>query len=249
MVPCVGRRNSGVVGGAVEWWCRLFSVWRPSGRAVREHRARIWLGLALVVVGTFLIGDTAHRWERAWDLVGQWWPWALLGLAAVNLAVSLMRLESVLAPGLLAFIGLVALAIRHGFAGNTVIDFALPAMVAFAGAVLLLSSGAAAGTSWTRVLVTGRVEAPEQVHSPLRPRAILGEVKANLTTVRSRGPSIWVTVVFGHVHLVVPKTWNVTLNRDGALIVSIRDPSPSGNDREASLRVMGFCGVVSVSRV
>jgi hypothetical protein len=128
-------------------------VWRPNRPAARELRGRIWLGLALVVIGTFLIGDTAHRLERTWDLTGRWRPWALFGLAAANLVVSL-RVESMLAPGLLAFIAVVALAVRHGFAGSTVVDFVLPAVVAFAGAV------------------TGRVEAPEQADDPLRPRAM-----------------------------------------------------------------------------
>ncbi|HEU5472306.1 MAG TPA: hypothetical protein VFV67_16765 [Actinophytocola sp.] len=218
-----------------------------------ERRARTWVGLLLLVAGAFLAGDTVDRVALAWAFVAAWWPWALLVLAAANLIRSVLRPESLLAPGLVAFAALTVLAFRYDLATGKLVNVILPAALALAGIALLLSVGSSAGGSWTRILLTGRVNAPPTMgDAPLRPRAILGEVRANLHTAAGLAPvKVHATAIFGHVYLSIPADWHVILaDDDGRLLTPIRDPRPNGDpaNRKVSLRVLGFCGIVTVYR-
>jgi hypothetical protein len=209
--------------------------------------------MGLVVVGMFLVGDTARRLDLAWTLVVQWWPWALLGLAAVNLVRSFLRLESLLAPGLLAAVAVVVIAMRQGVAGLVVIDYLVPAVLVVIGAALLLSISSRGGLSWTRVLMTGTVDAPAAVTGVLRPRVILGELRANLAVVEpgDRTVTMNVTAIFGHVRIEVPRDWKVELHAEGSLLTSVRDRRPNPAHAVATLRlhVLGIGGVVTIKRV
>ncbi|MFC0541094.1 hypothetical protein [Kutzneria chonburiensis] len=234
----------------------------PQQRAVvhpqppRERRARVWLGGLLLLSGGFFFGDTLHRLDTVWVMLAQWWPWALIVLAVVNLARSFLRVESLLAPGLLVLVAVVFLAVRQGIEAGMVINFAVPLVAILGGLTLLVSVGSAAGRSWTRILVTGRVEAVGPVTRTLRPRAVLGEVRVDLRGCPGRadgGPIVvHPTVLFGHVRLDVPKHWVLTMKRDGALLTQIRDPgtNPSEADRTVELEIfaLGFAGVISVAR-
>lgn len=210
-------------------------------------KARIWFGLPLAVIGGYLLGDTAGRFQLAWDAFVAWWPWALLGLAVANVLRSVLQLESLLAPGLLAFVALVGLALRGGIAANMFTDFAVPGALALTGMALLASAGSWLTRSWTRVLVTGRVSAYESASGSLRPKAILGELRADLSPLTAPPQQVNVTAVFGHVHLTVPTTWRLDLHATGALLTPIRGVVGSGPS-EVKLRVLGFRGVVSVAR-
>lgn len=218
----------------------------------RERRARSWLGLLLIGTGAFLAGDTVERLQLAWAFVERWWPWALLGLAFINLARSILRIESVLAPGLLAAVAAIVLALRHGIATHTVLDIALPLALTFAGAALLLSIGAKSEKSWTRVLMTGRVAPTDPVTGVLRPRAVLGEVRVNLTTLKEPSGELTVhaTAVLGHVHFEIPSAWHVVVDAEGAVLTSLRDSKDNGDEsgRHVRLSILGFCGIVTVVR-
>lgn len=216
-------------------------------RSGRELKARIWLGLSLVVIGMFLLGDTVARLRLAGDFLAAWWPWALVALAAANVLRSMLQLESLLAPGLLAFVALVALGVREGIAAATLVDFTVPAVIALTGVVLLSSVGSWLSRSWTRILVTGQVVAPGVVSGGLRPRVILGELRADLSALTTPPKDLQVTAVFGHMHLTVPAAWQLNLHATGALLTSIRGLIGTGPP-EVELRVQGFCGVVSVVR-
>lgn len=210
---------------------------------------RWWLGLFLLAIGLFLLGNTEGRLRFAWQLVERWWPWALLALAVLNLLRSMFRVESVLAPGLVALVAAIAIAVRYEIPGRTFFDFVLPALVATAGVVLLRPVG---DRSWTRVLLTGRVEAPVKTDNRLRPRALLCELRADLRPLSTYSPSreVWVTAVFGHVRLTVPRECFVELDVSGTLLTPIRDPSGNPQAREGTLkvRVLGLCSVVSLAR-
>ncbi|MFI7118854.1 hypothetical protein [Amycolatopsis sp. NPDC049868] len=218
----------------------------PAAGSGRELRARIWLGLPLAVVGGYLLGDTSARFRLAWDAFTAWWPWILLGLAAFNLVRSVLRIETLLAPGLLSFAALLALGLRNGVAAP-LMDVVVPIIVVLAGAALVLSAGSRLGRSWTRILMTGRVVASESAAGVLRPRAILGELKVDLSPLTESPGEVQVTVVFGHVRLVVPAGWRLNLRASGALLTPVRGVIGTGPS-EVQLRVLGFCGAVSVVR-
>lgn len=217
----------------------------PPDRSSRELKARIWLGFPLVVIGVYLLGDTAARLRLAADFMAAWWPWALVALAAANVLRSVLQLESLLAPGLLVFVALVALGVREGVAAETLVNLAVPTVIALTGVVLLVSTGSWLSRSWTRILVTGQVVASGVVSGGLRPRAILGELRADLSALTTPPNEVQVTAVFGHVHLTVPAAWRLNLRASGALFTPIRGLIGAGPP-EVELRVLGFCGVVSV---
>ncbi|WP_434442206.1 hypothetical protein [Lentzea sp. E54] len=225
-----------------------------SVEAARELRARIWFGLPLIAAGAFLVGDAAQRLVSAWNFVGRYWPWLLLGLACLNLIRSLFRVESLLAPGLVAVVALTALALRSEVASSMILDWVLPVLIIVVGTTLLWSVGARVRRSWTRVLSTGRVAAPEELPKRLRPRAIVGEIEVDFRAARSgeMDVDLEVTAVFGWVRIVVPRAWQVELGHQGVLLSKIVDRAAGeqGDPRERKLllHVMGFCGIVSVSR-
>ncbi|MFD8495703.1 hypothetical protein [Amycolatopsis sp. NPDC059657] len=208
-------------------------------------KAKIWIGLPLAVAGGYLLGDTTARLRLAGEVLGTWWPWALLALAAVNLLRSTLRLESLLAPSVLAFAAVLGLALRDGVAARTLLDIVIPAVIAVTGMLLLLSAGSGLAASWTRILTTGRVVARSS--DVLQPRAILGELKADLSLLDTPPSAVRVTAVFGHVHLTIPDGWRVDLHSAGAPLTPIRGLIGTG-ETEIRLRVLGFCGIVTVSR-
>lgn len=215
----------------------------------RERHVRWWLGLLLLAVGLFLLGNTGERLRFAGQLAERAWPWALLGLAVLNLLLAMFRIESALAPGLIAMVGAIGLAVRYDVPGRTFFDFVLPALVAVAGVTLLRPAGTRA---WTRVLLTGRVVAPSDVETRLRPRALLCELRADLRPLSATSPSreVWVTAILGHVRLTVPKDCHVELDANGTLLTSIRDPegNPAARRETLQVRVLGLCAVLSLAR-
>jgi hypothetical protein len=221
----------------------------PSSKA---RRISLWAGLLLALAGVFLVGDTASRLELALSFAGQWWAWALLGLAAVNIAMSVIRLESLLAPALLIAVAVIGLAIQNGVATSVILNFVLPAVLVLMGVALLNATRKPTDRSWTRILLTGRVQATHDSQGVLRPRAFLGEVRANLRPLGSAPEhdiEIHVTAIFGHVRLEIPADWNLKPAGNGTLLAPVLDPMLNGTgDREINLRVLGFCGIVTVAR-
>ncbi|WP_038515086.1 hypothetical protein [Amycolatopsis japonica] len=218
-----------------------------SDRSGHDLKTRIWIGLPLAVVGAYLIGDGPGRLRLAWDLIGSWWPWALAGLAAVNLLRSLLRTGSLLAPGILAFAAMTALAFREGVAARPLVDVIIPAVIVLTGMTLLLSAGSGLTASWTRFLVSGRVIASVPPPDGVRPRAILGELKADLSPMATPPEELRVTAIFGHVHLTIPATWQLDLRSGGTVLTPVRGPIGTG-PLEVRLSVLGFCGLVDVVR-
>ncbi|EWM11577.1 hypothetical protein KUTG_01881 [Kutzneria sp. 744] len=214
----------------------------------------MWLGGILLLSGAFLVGDTTHRLNVAWTLFAHWWPWALIGLAIVNVMRRFLRVESVLAPGLLILVSIVYLALQQGIEPDRVINFVVPLATLIGGLALLASIGSTAGRSWTRVLLTGRVEATPPVSTTLCPRALLCENLVDLTSCpgNPEGITMNVTVVLGHVQLTVPKDWELDLDDSGRLLTAVRDRTTElPEDNRAGLlriHVLGFGGVVSIDR-
>ncbi len=242
------------MSGASRAYPRAVSA-KISVEAARELRARIWFGLPLIAAGAFLVGDAAHRLLLAWTFVGRHWPWILLGLACLNLIRSLFRVESMLAPGLVAVVALTALALRSEVASSMVLDWVLPVLIIVVGTTLLWSVAARVRKSWTRVLSTGRVSVQGRCPDVLRPRAVVGEITVDLLAAQDAPMNVDtdVTAVFGWVQVVVPQSWHVELASQGLLLSKIIDRGPADPGEQAgrptlTLHLMGFCGVVSISR-
>lgn len=72
---------------------------------------RLWAGLAILGASSYLIGGVDKRLELAEGLLRNWWPWALLALAAINLGCTIVRAESLYAPGLIALVAIIGLVV------------------------------------------------------------------------------------------------------------------------------------------
>ncbi|MFI6459027.1 LiaF transmembrane domain-containing protein [Streptomyces sp. NPDC050528] len=230
---------------------------RTGGRS--GQRSRLWLGLAVLIVGSFALGDSTHRIRAAADWLSSWWPWLLLALALLNLLRSAITPGSLIAPGLLAALALGGLAAAHGISARSLTDFVAPAALIVIGLALVLSSHEMESHRWTRVLATGRVRTADGLGSHTDTsqvvlRAIAGELRADLTDSFLDGNlTVQVTAVAGHVHLTVPRDWPVTVRTAGTVLTRVSDTGPrAGADadtvREVGLHLLGLAGAFSLVR-
>ncbi|MER5385243.1 hypothetical protein ABT040_34080 [Streptomyces sp. NPDC002688] len=217
------------------------------GQEGRTSRTRIWGGVLALAVGSYAAGDAAHRLHEAATLAADWWPWALLGLAALNLLRSAVPVGSLIGPLLLATLALGGLAASGGVARETLTDRVVPCALVLTGAALLLSAGRAART--TRVLSTGRVDIRQSSSDPLALRAVVGELRADLSRTGHAGVVLHVTAIVGHVRLSVPRDALVRIHDTGAVLTRIRaaaEGRPAKCGQVFDIHVLGVCGAVSV---
>lgn len=230
---------------------------RTEGR--RGQRSRVWLGLAALTVGSFILGDSAHRVRAASDWLSAWWPWLLLALAVLNLLRAAITPSSLIAPGLLAASAVGGLAAAHSISTRTLTDFVAPTALLLAGLALLLSSHETESHRWTRVLATGRIRSVDGLGSRTDTslvvlRAIVGELHADLTGSFLDGSlTVHVTAVAGHVHLTVPRDWPVTVRTAGTVLTRVSDTGPPSRTdvdtaREVGLHLLGLVGAFSLVR-
>ena len=220
----------------------------------RDTRFRLWLGIAAVGIGSFIAGDASHRLNVALDAVIAWWPWALLGLAAVNLLRSLIQPESLYGPALPAAIGLLGIGIAHAVAGSTALDVLFPAACVRLGGLLLLSVGARDRQRMTRILTTGWAQGPKEIldDTTLHMRAIAGELHVDLRpSLLEADLQAEITAICGHVSIDIPRNWTVTTDPPGMLLTRIVDNGPrheQDEDYRLNVRILGFCGAVTINR-
>lgn len=222
----------------------------------RAPRIRLWIGLVALAAGCYAVGDTAHRIRAAVDVAEAWWPWALLGLAAVNVVRSAVTAEALIGPLVIGTVALVGLGVSQGIGERTVRDLLVPVSLAVAGAVLVLSAGPEGQTArWSRVLSTGWVVVPADAGPLVTVRAVLGELRADLTRVAGADDrvTVHVTAVGGHVRLVVPKERAVSVHRTGAALTRLTDADSGsetpGGEGPFTIHVLGLCAAVSIVRM
>ncbi|MEU6340469.1 hypothetical protein ABZ883_05890 [Streptomyces sp. NPDC046977] len=227
----------------------------------RDARSRVWGGLAVVAVGSFIAGDAVHRTRVVVEWATTWWPWALLLIAALNLFRSVSRTGSLIGPGLLTAVALTGLGVARGVAAHTVLNAVLPAALIVAGAILTLSvHSREQQDAWVCAFTTGHVVAPDEIgertaHPLLTARALAGDLRVDLTASRIDGiVTVHATVVFGQVRLTVPRTWPVKVHAPGSVLTRITDSGPRHEIETGSpagvvtLHVLGACGAISVLR-
>ncbi|WP_330288230.1 hypothetical protein [Streptomyces sp. NBC_00576] len=222
----------------------------------RASRFRVWTGIVVLGVGCFLAGDSARRTGEALMFVARWWPWILLAVALLNLLRSAMPTGSYIGPLVLGTVALVGLAMSDGAGTREVKDIALPGVLVVAGAGLALAaSHDARTTSWTRFLTTGRVTMPKGSRGTVTVRAVLGDLRADLTQAPADGETtVHLTAIAGHVQVTVPKDRAVRVHASGAVLTHIGetgvDPvEPADLSRGFTIHVLGVCGAVGIVRV
>ncbi|MFF7469610.1 hypothetical protein [Streptomyces sp. NPDC008092] len=208
-----------------------------------------------VALGCYALGDTADRIRAAVAFAERWWPWALLGLALVNLVRSAVSAEALIGPLALGGIALAGLVLARKVDGRALEDW-IPVGLALAGIGLVLSAAPDTSTTrWSRVLSTGRITVPADAGPLLTVRAVLGDLRADLTRLEDGAgrTTVHVTAVGGHVRLIVPKERPVSVHRTGAALTRLTDggdnaPWTPGGKARLTVHVLGLCGAVSIVR-
>lgn len=216
-------------------------------RSGRTSRRRAWGGAGAMALGCYLAGDAAHRLHVAVALAADWWPWLLLGLAALNLLRSTVQVGSLIGPLVLALIAFAGLAASGGVARDTVENRIVPCALALAGAGLLFSTSQT--TPRTRVLSAGGIDLSDSPAERLVLRAIVGELRADLSGTTHDRAVVHVTAIVGHVRLTVPRNAVIRMYDTGAVLTHIRTASKSSPAPESQVfdvHVLGVCGAVSV---
>ncbi len=219
---------------------------------------RLWAGLVILGAGSYLIGGVDKRLELAAGLLRNWWPWALLALAAINLGRTIVRPESLVAPSLIALAAMIGLVVGRPEAVSTITNLAIPGALILIGAALALSCDCRRSDRWVRVLTSARVHIHDQVPQEITIWAIAGELRLDLTGAgldTTQEVTIVVNVILGHVHLDIPRNWPIHLpadpRSDRLVLTRIKDigvrTQQEGN-HGATLHLFGFCGAVTLLR-
>ncbi|MFF3379940.1 hypothetical protein ACFYXF_44180 [Streptomyces sp. NPDC002680] len=228
-------------------------------RASQGSRFRVWTGIVLLAAGCFVAGDAARRVGEALAFGVHRWPWILLALAVLNVLRSAMPTGSYIGPLVLGAVALVGLAMSDSVGPQEVEDIALPAVLVIAGAGLALAaSHDVRTTSWSRFLTTGRVVMPKGAHGTVTVRAVLGDLRADLTQASDEDETtVRLTVVGGHVQVTVPRDRAVRVHMSGAVLTHIGETGADPVEPEDSpdsakgftIHVVGVCGAVGIVRV
>lgn len=222
----------------------------------RTSRSRVWIGLLAVTLGCYLAGDVEQRARTAVGFGVRWWPWGLLVLAVVSLLRSALPTGSLVGPLFLISVAVIGLARSDGAGSRVLMNLALPGLLALGGAAIVLDvSAARRKPSWSRVLTSGRVVLPEEVRGTVTVRAVLGELRADLTRApRDQESILHVTAIAGHVRVAVPRDRWIRVHTSGTVLTRVADTGPKPTEPpDAStgltIHVLGICGVVGIVRV
>lgn len=219
---------------------------------------RLWAGLAILGAGSYLIGELEKRLELAEGLLKNWWPWALLALAVFNLGRTIVRVESLLAPGLIALVAIFGLIAGRPHTESTIINLAIPAVLILVGAMLALSYSCRRSDRLVRVLTTTRVHINDQLPQEITIWAIAAELRLDLAGAdldMTQDITIAMNVILGHVHLDIPRNWQIRLPADPRserlFLTRVKDTGVRSRhdcNHSATLRLSGFCGAITLLR-
>ena len=234
-------------------------------QAAQGSRFRVWVGIVLLAAGCFVAGDAARRIGEALAFGAHWWPWILLTVAVLNLLRSALPTGSYIGPLVLGAVALVGLAMSDSVGPQEVEDIALPGVLVLAGTGLALAaSHDVRTTSWSRFLTTGRVILPKGAHGTITVRAVLGDLRADLTQASPDDETtVRLTAIGGHVQVTVPKDRAVRVHMSGAVLTHVGEsgadpvePAASSDSSVSSdsskgftIHVVGVCGAVGIVRV
>lgn len=167
---------------------------------------RFWVGLVLVALGVLGILDATDVVESG-ELIGDWWPVAVIGLGIVAM-VSQRRVS--IGPSVVTVIGLILLA---GTLDLTTGDLWWPALLAIAGTAVLAGLRRRHSTHSPLVIFGGATTREQSRH--LRHTdvsAIFGGSTLDLRQARiDPGATVDAFALFGGVKVLVPPGWRVEL--------------------------------------
>lgn len=193
---------------------------------------RLYIGLLIIAVGALLLLDNADVLDF-WDVVGAWWPAAILGAGIFSLIAN---------PGHWAF-GLVVTAVGAGLLLGTldIVDIGailFPAIVIFIGLVVIFGRVGRSKAETGDAVNTFNIFSGSEVASHSKQfeggsiSAVFGGAELDLRDAMPvPGAKLDVFTAFGGVEVRVPSGWHVSLHGlplfGGLENKTSRDPLPA----------------------
>lgn len=171
---------------------------------------RLWIGLVLLVLGTFLALDALDVLD-AGTTIDRWWPAALSGLGVVAM---LTQGRVSLGPALLTVLGLILLADTNDWAAEDLIG---PALLITIGVVVLAGVGRHRThdhLSRAPVALFGEAKTTDHgehfEHSTVS--AVFGGATLDLRDAHiDRSATVDAFALFGGIDILVPTGWRVSV--------------------------------------
>jgi hypothetical protein len=182
------------------------------------------LGLALVVISSFLLLDPNNRIAELLGLLEGVWPWLLLGLAGLNLLRSITPTGAFIGPLAVAGVALVGLLPSLDVHGPTIANIVVPLVTLAVGAALLLRGSATNKVAkWTTILATVSRRHEEAVPGTINAHCWMGELRVDLRQAEwDEASTLNVVVVLGRVAVEVPVTLPIVLD-DAGILVAVQE--------------------------
>lgn len=179
---------------------------------------RVLLGLGLIAIGAVVLGDRAGYWQ-ADDVIGTWWPVAIIALGAAQLAE---RPRPWLGAGIVIAVGVILLLAQLGTFSVGIWEVFWPAVLIAVGVWLIVARLRARGPA-VEGGVTANVFAlfgEQNVSSNASEFArgsvagIFGGAKLDLrdAALAPAGATIDAAGIFGGAELIVPRGWDIRIS-------------------------------------
>jgi hypothetical protein len=176
---------------------------------------RVVLGLVLVTIGVLFLLDQTGTLD-AGDVIGDWWPVAIIAIGAVQLAE---QPRAPVGPLIVVGVGVILLLTQLDVVEDDVWRFVWPIALVLVGLFFVLrrpGATGAAGRPEDVVRTTAFFSGSDIVSTSQRfqggsATAIFGGVTLDLRQARPdpEGATLAVTAVFGGVDIIVPRGWRV----------------------------------------
>ena len=188
-----------------------------------EHRAldpgRTLLGMVVLAVGVLYLLDTLNVLD-AGEVIGRWWPVALIAAGLLQLAE---RRGSLVGPLIVVGVGTLLLLDTTNVVEGDTWNYVWPiVLVGIGGAILLgrpranVPAGAAAEDTVTATGVFGepKVRTVSQQFKHASLTALFGGVTLDLRDALPdpSGATITATVAFGGINVLVPRGWRIVMS-------------------------------------
>jgi hypothetical protein len=191
--------------------------YQPSPSPPIRDYGRILLALIIIAVGVLFLLDAAGSLE-AGEVLGDWWPLAVVGVGAFQL---LERSRPVVQPLIVLCAGVLLLLATTEALGTDSWSYVWPIAV-IGGGLLVLSRWSGLGAVRARqedvLIASGIFGGPEIASTSQRFRgasltAVFGGVTLDLRGARlaPEGASINATCAFGGAEIIVPHGWRIAM--------------------------------------
>ncbi|GGL20162.1 hypothetical protein [Mangrovihabitans endophyticus] len=212
-------------------------------------RTRVGIGVAIVGIASYLAVDPGERADLAVRALAASWPYLLAIFAVAATLAAIVDLRRLAGAMLIA--ATAATALLYRWASPSVLGY-LPFAAAAVGAGIALSGQhSRLRDRIVSIAWTSRWAPHGDLPARLTVTCVLGALYLDLrgTSVPS-GTKVNISTYVGYVRLKVPVQWNLGLDGDGSVLVTVDERGRRDKITNPSLRLQtgGMIGTIVVDR-